>query len=94
MNNTLLINRIETGDPSNNKKKIFFLLGKLNISGERDSIIRILNNMDILGKTDIIYKYNGVELNIRVKEIPKIIKTLSKNDIEIYSVFETYNPEL
>lgn len=94
LNNTLLINRIDPQDFSNKKKKIFFLIGRLNIGNEKDKIISILNHIDILEKTDIIYKYNGVELYIRVKNIPKIIKILSKNDIDIYSIFENYNPDL
>jgi hypothetical protein len=94
LNNNLLINRINPKDYSNIKKKIFFLIGRLNVPGEEDRVMSVLNNMDILEKGDIIYKYNGIELNIKIKQIPKIIKTLSKNNIDIYSVFERYDPEL
>lgn len=94
LNNTLLINRIDPENYSNNKKKVFFLLERPNTIAEEDRIMGIISNMPMLEKTDIIYKYNGVELNIKIKEIPKIIKELSKNDIGIYSVFEMYNPEL
>jgi hypothetical protein len=29
-----------------------------------------------------------------LKQIPKINKILAKKDIEIYSIFEMYNPEI
>lgn len=94
MNKTLLINRINPNDNSNDRRKIFFVIGRLNIAFEEEKLIKALNTIDILKKTDIIYKYNGVELNIKIKQIPKIIKILIGHNIEIYSVFELYNPEL
>lgn len=94
LNNTLLINRINPENYSNEKKKVFFLLERPNTVVEEDRIIEIISNLPMLEKIDIVHKYNGVELNIKIKDIPKIIKNLSKNDIGIYSVFETYNPEL
>lgn len=56
--------------------------------------MEVLKNMSILENVDIVYKYNGVELNIKVKQIPEVIKNLSGNNIDIFSIFETYNPEL
>jgi hypothetical protein len=94
LNKTLLINRIDPHNYSNDKRKIFFLIGRLNIKSEEDRLMEILNSIDILEKTDIIYKYNGVVLNIKLKQIPKINKILAKKDIEIYSIFEMYNPEI
>lgn len=94
LNKTLLINRIDPENQSNKKKKIFFLIGKLNKSHVKEKLVDIIESIDISKKKDIIYKYNGIELNIKEKQIPGIIKTLVKNDIEIYSIYEVYNPEL
>lgn len=94
MNEILLINRIDPHNYSNDKRKIFFLIGRLNILEEEEKLIRVLNSIDILEKTDILYKYNGVVLNIKLKQIPKINKILAKENIEIYSIFEMYDPKL
>lgn len=94
LNDTLLISRINPQDYSNTKKKIFFLIGKLNIPNEEKLISSVLKNVNTLEETDIVYKYNGVELNIEIKQIPKIISVLCKNNIDVFSIFETYNPGL
>ena len=93
MNKTLLINSINPQDFTNLKKNIFFLIGDLNMLEENNKLINILNKTDLVDKNDIVYKYNGVELNITVQTIPAIISLLIKEDLSIYSVFQTYNPD-
>ncbi|HLR20650.1 MAG TPA: hypothetical protein VK087_01460 [Tissierellaceae bacterium] len=91
MNDVLLINKIDTKNNTEEKKKIFFLLDKESILSKlRD----VLKKSDIIDIEDIIYKYNGVELKITTKEIPKIVKLLTEEDILIYSIYEIYNPRL
>jgi len=80
-------------DYSDEKKKIFFILGGMNIPTVEEKLINILNESGILGVDDILYKYNGVELDISVQQIPVIIKLLTNNNISIYSVYEIYDPE-
>lgn len=93
MNNILLINRINPNDDNNNsKKKIFFLLGGMNFSSAEIRLKELLDKIDILDKKDIIYKYNGVLLDITTKEIPSIIKELIEGDFSIYSIYEIYTP--
>lgn len=93
MNKTLLINRINPQDFTNLKKNIFFLIGDINVPEVDNKLISILNKTDLVDKNDIVYKYNGVELNITVQTIPAIISLLIKEDLSIYSVFQTYNPD-
>lgn len=93
MNKILLINRLNPQDYSDEKKKIFFILGGMNIPTVEEKLINILNESSILGVDDILYKYNGVELDISVQQIPVIIKLLTNNNISIYSVYEIYDPE-
>ncbi len=93
MNKILLINRLNPQDYSDEKKKIFFILGGMNIPTVEEKLINILNESGILGVDDILYKYNGVELDISVQQIPVIIKLLTNNNISIYSVYEIYDPE-
>ncbi len=94
MNKTLLINRINPQDFTKNKKNMFFLIGDMNVPAVEDKLVEVLNNSDLLDINDIVYKYNGVELQVDVQKIPKIIKLLSTSDLSIYSVYEIYEPGL
>ena len=93
MNKTLLVNRINPQDFTNNKKNIFFLIGDINIPEVDNKLMNILNNTDLLDKGDMVFKYNGVELKILVQKIPEIIKLLVQENISIYSVYQIYSPE-
>ena len=75
------------------KKKIFFSIGGMNITAVENKIIDTLSESKLIKQDDLLLKYNGIELNIDTQTIPKIIKLLSKADIEIYNVFQLYNPD-
>lgn len=94
MNNILLINRLDPNENSNIKKRIFFLLGGMNFSSTENRLKEILDKVDILNKEDIIYKYNGVVLDIATQQIPDIIKVLINGDFLVYSIYELYTPGL
>lgn len=93
MNKILLISRINPQDQTGEKKKIFFSIGGMNITAVENKIIDTLSNSEFINQDDLVLKYNGIELNINTQTIPKIIKLLSEADIEIYNVFQLYNPE-
>lgn len=92
MNKILLINRLNDKDYSGEKKKIFFLIGEMNNPSVKQKLMDILDNSRIIDKSDVVYKYNGVELGILVQSIPIIIKLLSDSNINVYSVYAIYNP--
>lgn len=92
MNKTLLINRINPQDFTRHKKKMFFLIGEINVPAKEAKLIDVLNNSNLLEINDIVYKYNGVELNIEVQTIPEVVKLLARESFLIYSIFEIYNP--
>lgn len=94
MNKILLINRVNPLDYSNNKKKIFFLIGGMNLPSVENNLINVINESKLIDDiNDIVYKYNGVELNISTQKIPAIVKLLTNANIPIYSIFEIYNPD-
>ena len=41
-----------------------------------------------------MYKYNGVELNITTQQIPKFVRLFTENNIDIYGIYEIYNPKI
>lgn len=93
MNKILLINRINPQDNSQEKKKIFFSIGGMNITTVENRILDALHKKGFIQKNNFVLKYNGIELKITIQEIPEVVKLLAKEDIAIYSIFELYNPE-
>lgn len=94
MNKILLINRISPQDCSEERKKIFFALGGMNVPSVENRIIDVLKNSNIVGSSDMVLKYNGVELNITIQQIPDIVALLCKENILVYSIYQFYNPDL
>lgn len=94
MNKIMLINKLNPQDYTEEKKKIFFSLGGMNIPTIENKIIDILTKSDLVGLNDIVLKYNGIELNITTQQIPNIVKLLCKENISIYSIYQFYNPDL
>lgn len=94
MNDILLISRLSPKDYSSDKRKVFFVLGGMNISKIENKVVDVLQNDGKIDLKDIVLKYNGVELNITTQEIPNIVKLLCKENISIYSIFQIYDPDL
>lgn len=94
MNKIMLINRLNPQDHSEEKRKTFFTIGGMNLSSIDNKIMDILNGLNITESGDLVFKYNGIELNINTQQIPKIIKALSKEDILVYGVYQLYDPDL
>lgn len=90
MNKTLLINELNTTDVSDREIEVFFLIGKMN--DVRDRLMDLLNSpeSDYCGKC--LFKYNGFEISISIKNIPKVVKLLTDNEIEIYGVYGLFDP--
>lgn len=93
MNKIMLINRLNPQDYTEEKKKIFFSLGGMNVTKIENKIIDILRKSGLVGLNDLVLKYNGIELNITTQQIPNIVKLLSAENISIYSIYQNYNPE-
>lgn len=93
MNKILLINRLDPQDYSDVKQKIFFMIGGMNIPDTENRIIDVIRQSNIVESDDMVLKYNGIELNISVQQIPSVVKLLSKENFAIYEIYQPYNPE-
>lgn len=93
MNKTLLINRLNTKDHSDKKHKIFFMIGKMDVPEVENRLIDVLHSCDMIEPSDLVLKYNGIELYISVQQIPQFVKLLSEENFLIYEIFHPYNPE-
>lgn len=92
MNEILLINRIDYKDYSGKKQRIFFQIGGMNLPKVEENLTSVLNLSRLVEKEDIIFKYNGVELNILTQSIPIIVKLMTESNLSIYSVYAIYDP--
>lgn len=92
MNKVLLINRINTKEFKEDKRRIFFLIGDIGKDNTENYLMDTLNKVEFLIKENIVYKYNGVEICMQEKNVPKVIKILVEAGIEIYSIYELYDP--
>lgn len=93
MNDTLLISKLSPQDYSNEKRKVFFVLGGMNIAKVENKVVDLLLQEGKMDYKDIVLKYNGVELNVKTQDIPNVVKLLSKENISIYSIFQIYDPD-
>lgn len=92
MNKILLINRIDTKNFRKEEKRIFFLVDESQTKYVEEHLIDIVNKIQFVSKENIIYKYNGVEILMKEENIPKVIKVLMNSNIDVYSVYELYDP--
>ena len=93
MNKILLIDRIDPSDLSGTKNKVFFMIGGMDIPSIENKLIDIINESGIIAPDDMVLKYNGIELNITVQEIPRVVKLLTDKNFSIYGVYQIYNPD-
>ena len=92
MNKILLIDRLDPQDYSCTRNKVFFMIGGMNIPDVENRLIDVINDSNIIKLEDMILKYNGIELNISVQQIPIIAKLLGNNNFSIYGIYQLYNP--
>ncbi|GEM_PF-499525 len=93
MNDVLLINKINHNDYTKEKKRVFFLIGQINTPRVKEELMDLLSSTKLVDMSELVLKYNGVEVEILVQSIPIMIKLLSDANIDIYSVYPIYNPE-
>lgn len=93
MNRILLVNRLNPRDYSNKKEKVFFLIGGMEIPSIENKLVDIINKSNLVEPDDMILKYNGIELNITVQQIPVVVELLTKGNISIYGVYQIYDPD-
>ncbi|MCF6459959.1 hypothetical protein [Clostridium sp. Cult3] len=93
MNKILLINRIDPQDYSNTKNKVFIMIGGMNIPAVENRLIDVINDSNIVEPDDMVLKYNGIELNITIQQIPAIVKLLCDESFSIYGIYQLYNPD-
>ncbi len=89
MTKTQLINKIDI-EEKNAKKNMFFLIGDMETN--REKLMDIFNKKTCDYYDSVTFKYNGISLELKTKDIPKAIKNIAMEDIEIYSVYEIFCP--
>lgn len=92
MNDVLLINRIDVQKEYDKKKKIFFIVDYKSEDYSEYNIVKLLSNLGDIKSEDIVFRYNGFQIQTEIKNIPAILKALLEEKVPVYSVFEMYTP--
>lgn len=92
MNDVLLINRIDVQKEFDKKKKIFFIVDYKSEDYSEYNIVKLLSSLDNIKSEDIVFRYNGFQIQTEIRNIPAILKALMDEKVPVYSVFEMYTP--
>ena len=89
MTKTQLIKKIDI-EEKNAKKNMYFHIGDIETNKQKP--IEIFNKKTGDYYDSVTFKYNGISIELKTKDIPKAIKNIAMEDIEIYSVYEIFCP--
>ncbi|MFR9301687.1 MAG: hypothetical protein ACLVKW_01315 [Fenollaria massiliensis] len=92
MNDVLLINRIDVQKEFDKKKKIFFIVDYKSEDYSEYNIVKLLSSLENIKSEDIVFRYNGFQIQTEIRNIPAILKALMDEKVPVYSVFEMYTP--
>lgn len=92
MNDVLLINRIDVQKEFDKKKKIFFIVDYKSEDYSEYNIVKLLSSLENIKSEDIVFRYNGFQIQTEIRNIPAILKVLMDEKVPVYSVFEMYTP--
>lgn len=92
MNDVLLINRIDVQKEFDKKKKIFFIVDYKSEDYSEYNIVKLLSSLEDIKSEDIVFRYNGFQIQTEIRNIPAILKALMDEKVPVYSVFEMYTP--
>ena len=92
MNDVLLINRIDVQKEFDKKKKIFFIVDYKSEDYSDYNIVKLLSSLENIKSEDIVFRYNGFQIQTEIRNIPAILKALMDEKVPVYSVFEMYTP--
>ncbi|AVM66960.1 hypothetical protein C3V37_03585 [Peptostreptococcaceae bacterium oral taxon 929] len=92
MNDVLLINRIDVQKEFDKKKKIFFIVDYKSEDYSEYNIVKLLSSLENIRSEDIVFRYNGFQIQTEIRNIPAILKALMDEKVPVYSVFEMYTP--
>ena len=92
MNDVLLINRIDVQKEYDKKKKIFFIVDYKSEDYSEYNIVKLLSSLENIKSEDIVFRYNGFQIQTEIRNIPAILKALMDEKVPVYSVFEMYTP--
>lgn len=92
MNDVLLINRIDVQKEFDKKKEIFFIVDYKSEDYSEYNIVKLLSSLENIKSEDIVFRYNGFQIQTEIRNIPAILKALMDEKVPVYSVFEMYTP--
>ncbi|MDO5725180.1 MAG: hypothetical protein Q4P29_02635 [Tissierellia bacterium] len=90
MHTTLLINKIDIDNHTDQMRNIFFLIGNYE---ECELKIMDLFKDDPLYQNALEFRYNGFVVKAKVSDIPNLVRKIVSSGVDLYNVYELYEPK-
>lgn len=91
MNKVLLINRINPGDEQEKLVNMSFIIAGMEDEVTHNTLIKLIKDIDYISIENLVIKYNGIAVNMHLKNVPDFINLLCKNELRLFGVYEIYN---
>ncbi len=91
MNNVLLINRIKPNSEDTTKINVTFVVEGMHDDEICDKIIQTIDQCGFILLEDLIIKYNGINLNLAISNIPKVMRLLAMEGFNVFGVYSLYD---
>ncbi len=91
MNRITIIEKIDPNIDSSKKNMVFFTIAGMIENEVISKLIGILKQCEEIDGSRTLYKRDGVEVMIRDQDIPKLVRKISDEGLDIYSIYKKDN---
>jgi len=91
MNDVFLIKNIKPERDYNNLQKVNFIINGMDDENRVRYVLDAIFQENSLSVDNVTVKYNGIQMEMEIKEIPTILKSLVTRDIDVYGIYVLYD---
>lgn len=91
MNSITIIEKINPNKKNSKRNMVFFTIGGMMENETISKLISILKQCEEIDGSRTLYKRDGVEVMVKDQDIPRLVKKITEEDIDIYSIYKKEN---
>lgn len=91
MNDVFLIKNIKPERDYENLQKVNFIINGMDDENRVRYVLDAIFQENSLSVDNVTVKYNGIQMEMEIKEIPTILKSLVTRDIDVYGIYVLYD---
>ncbi len=91
MNDVFLIKNIKPEKDYDNLQKVNFIINGMDDENRVRYVLDAIFQENSLSVDNVTVKYNGIQMEMEIKEIPTILKSLVTRDIDVYGIYVLYD---